>query len=429
MSMSDRLWTARIWHVSSRLLIAVLAAPALSGPAGAVDDWGISFGPTGGGGPAGSVDRQYVREWEGNPPPGYPTLSAANIPATRAAIKRYSKIVSGGGWPLVPEVKMRAGTSHYAVSVLRQRLLASGDLKDQASNEEYFDSYVEKAVMRFQASNGLTPTGVVDHRTIGALNVPAAARLKQLKRNVERLKGYTGLQKKKYVVVNIPAAHVEAVEGNKVVERYAGVVGKPDRPTPLLRSSIAEMNFNPIWRLPPTVINKDLIPRGREMQSMGKDVLVKFNIDAYDGRGKKLDPSSIDWSSRQPYRLSYRQQPGKDNPMGFLKINFNSAESVYMHDTPSETIFGRNFRAASSGCIRVHNIETLALWLLKGNGRWDRHRIEEIKRTTRRMDVRLKKPVPLYFIYITAWATEDGVVQFRRDLYNKDGVGEMAATY
>ncbi len=234
---------------------------------------------------------------------------------------------------------------------------------------------------------------------------------------------------KKYVIVNIPAAQVEAVALNRVITRHAGVVGKPERPTPLLRSTITEMNFNPIWRLPPTVIDKDLIPQGRDLQAAGKNVLIKMGIDAYDGSGKKVDPEKINWSSNQPKTLSYRQQPGKENPLGFVKINFASGESVYMHDTPSGTLFGKNFRAASSGCIRVHNIERLAYWLLGQNDGWDEDRIAEIKTSGKRLDVRLTTPVPLYFVYITAWATEDGAVQFRRDLYGKDGVGEAAATY
>lgn len=418
----------RLGRASSAVALALLSWLVLPPTPAAAQEF--QFGPVGAGPNNSQVsDREFTKEWEGNPPPGYPTLSAANIAATKAAIKQYGDIVAAGGWQSVPEVELRADQTHFAVAVLRARLTASGDLKESASVEEYFDSALEKAVRRFQASNGLTPTGVVDQRTIVALNVPAAARLKQLKTNLGRLQEYTGLEKKKYVVVNIPAAQIEAVAANKVVNRFAGVVGKPERPTPLLRSSIAEMNFNPVWRLPPTVIYKDLIPRGREMQSAGKNVLEKFHIDAYDGAGKKVDTTKINWSSSQPNSLSYSQQPGKDNPLGFLKINFNSEQSVYMHDTPSEGLFGRNFRAASSGCIRVHNIEQLALWLLSENGGWDEWRLQEIKDQVKRMDVKLKRPVPLYFVYITAWATEDGVIQFRRDLYNRDGAGETAATY
>ncbi len=381
---------------------------------------------------ASTVDREFIREWEANPPKGYPTLSKANIAPTKAAIVRYTEIVAKGGWQPLPEQQLEAGDKGPLVVQLRERLTLSGDLKDgpgSFSAPEHFDTGLEKAVKRFQASNGLTPTGIVDKRTVAALNVPADARLKQLKAGLQRLQEQAAGMPKRYVLVNIPAAHIEAVEADRVVSRHAGVVGKQDRQTPLLRSAISDLNFNPVWTLPPTVINKDLIPRGREMQKAGKNVLTKFGIDAYDGTGKKLDPEKINWSSGLPMSLSYKQQPGKENPLGFLKINFDSAQSVYMHDTPSENLFGRNFRAASSGCVRVQGIEQLALWLLQDDGKWSPDRIQQMKETRERMDVRLKKPVPLYFVYVTAWATEDGVVQFRRDLYQKDGIGAQASAY
>ena len=130
-----------------------------------------------------------------------------------------------------------------------------------------------------------------------------------------------------------------------------------------------------------------------------------------------------------PHGLSYRQKPGKDNPLGFVKINFHNGHSVYLHDTPSDSLFGRNFRAASSGCVRVHNIEDLAAWLLAGKEGWNKDQVIQMRETGESKNVRLKTPVRLYFAYITAWATEDGVVQFRRDLYNKDGVGREAGSY
>jgi murein L,D-transpeptidase YcbB/YkuD len=206
------------------------------------------------------------------------------------------------------------------------------------------------------------------------------------------------------------------------------VVGKPDRPTPILNSTIHELNFNAVWHLPPTVIEKDLIPKGQEMARRGESVLVKYHIDAYGGDGKKLDPNKVNWSAPTAKGLTYKQQPGPDNPLGFVKINFNNTHSVYMHDTPSRSLFGRNFRAASSGCVRVAGIEQLAAWVLAEQG-WKPEHVLAMKETGERRDVKLKKPVPLYFVYITAWATEDGVVQFRRDLYLKDGIGAMAAAY
>ena len=159
-----------------------------------------------------------------------------------------------------------------------------------------------------------------------------------------------------------------------------------------------------------------------------KNVLVKYGIDAYDGSGRKLDPEKIRWGSTMPYGLSYSQKPGKDNPLGFLKINFHNVHSVYMHDTPSEGLFGRNFRAASSGCIRVSNIEKLASWILEDQ-KMNLDDIMSLKKSGDRKDVRVKNPVRLYFVYITAWATEDGTIQFRRDLYQRDGVGDTASAY
>ncbi len=375
-------------------------------------------------------DREFVKEWESLPPKGYPTLGADNIAPMQAAIKRYTDIVAKGGWQAVPDVQMQIGAGGEAVAILNQRLLMSGDLKELSSYASNFDFYTEKAVKRFQASNGLTPTGVVDKRTIAALNVPAAVRLKQLKSNLGRLTdlsrqvGKTG----RYVLVNIPAAQIEAIENGQVASRHSGVVGKQDRQTPILRSAIHELNFNPVWHVPPTVIEKDLVPKGQQMSRANQDVLAKYKIDAYDGSGKKLDSSRIDWNSPSSRNLTFKQQPGPENPMGFVKVNFANAHSVYMHDTPSDSLFGRNFRAASSGCVRVQGIDKFVAWLMAPEG-GTLERVHGLKKSGERFDARLKKPVPLYFAYITAWATEDGVVQFRRDLYDKDGVGQIASTY
>lgn len=375
-------------------------------------------------------DRSFAREWEAHPPKGFPTLAPENVAATKAAVARYAEIVERGGWPAVPDVGLQPGSTGQPVELLRQRLSISGDYKGGTDGGfgYGYDHALEKAVKRFQASNGLTPTGIVDKRTVAALNIPATIRLKQLKANLARLQELSRGIAKKYVVVNIPAAQIEAVDNGQVVSRHAGVVGKRDRQTPILRSAIHQLNFNPVWHLPPTVITQDLIPKGRDMQKRGQDVLAKYGIDAYNGEGKKLDSSKINWSSAGTAGLTYRQQPGAENPLGFVKINFSNAHSVYMHDTPSKTLFGRNFRAASSGCVRISGIEYLTAWLVKDQG-WDANRIKAMKASGERLDLSLKKPVPLYFAYITAWATEDGVIQFRRDIYDKDGVGAVAAAY
>lgn len=420
---SRRLGRRALLRTAAAVLFALTVTPARAQDLG----W-PNFGRT-----PGSVgvphDASFAKEWEANPPKGFPTLSPENLPAMRAAIKRYSDVVERGGWKTLPEGVMQPGTTGEVVALLRERLFLSGDLREaDGSFSTFFNDDVEKAVKRFQASNGLTPTGVVDKRTLAALNVPAAARLKQLKTNYARLAEHARSAGKRYIVVNIPAQQIEVVENDRVVSRHSGVVGKPDRPTPILRSAIHELNFNPVWHLPPTVIEKDLIPKGQEMARRSQDVLAKYNIEAFGADGKKLSSSKINWSSPTVRGLTYRQQPGPENPLGFVKINFHNNYSVYMHDSPSQSLFGRNFRAASSGCVRVQGVDQLAAWLMQEQG-WSQERVLAMKKSGERLDVRLKRPVPLYFVYITAWATEDGVIQFRRDLYDKDGIGPMASAY
>jgi murein L,D-transpeptidase YcbB/YkuD len=371
-------------------------------------------------------DRAFIKEWEATPPKGYPTLSPNNLLPMKAAIIRYTEIVTRGGWEALPDGQWQRGSTGPAVALLKRHLLATGDLQEQGDPER-FDELLMRAVRRYQASNGLAPTGIVDKRTTAALNLPAAARLKQLKRNLARLEQLSRALPKKYVAVNIPAAQVEAIASDRVITRHAGVVGKPERATPELKSAIHELNFNAVWHLPPTVIEKDLIPKGQEMAKAGQSVLVKYKIDAYGSDGRKLDPLKINWSGGAT-GLTYKQQPGPDNPLGFVKLNFNNSHAVYMHATPSPSLFGRNFRAASSGCVRVHGIEQLAAWVLAEQG-WKEEHIKQIKETGERRDVRLRQPMPLYFAYLTAWATPDGVVQFRRDLYQKDGIGAAAGAY
>lgn len=407
-------------------LVFVLALTATAGPAAsqfADNAWMRVLGPQyRSGGTTDPNEREFIREWEKNPPKGLPTLSPRNIAPMKAAIARYDAIAAHGGWRRLPDVKLQEGATHPAVAILRERLYLSGELQERG-NSEYFDYDLGEAVRRYQEANGLAPTGVLDKLTVLAMNVPAAARLKQLSANLARLHAL-GKTPHKYIVVNIPAAQIEAVENDNVASRHPGVVGRAERPTPLLKSAIQQLNFNPVWHLPPTVIEKDLIPRGQEMARHGQSVLVKFKIDAYGGDGRKLDPRKVNWSDAKD--LTYRQQPGPENPLGFVKMNFPNAYSVYMHDTPGQSLFGRSFRAASSGCVRVYDIEALAAWVVADQG-WKPEEVHHMRESGERYDLTLKHPIPLYFAYVTAWATQDGAVHFRRDIYHKDGVGAVGA--
>jgi L,D-transpeptidase YcbB len=393
------------------------------------DDW-LGFDQSDDGWDQSSRERTSARDLETQPDRGFPTLAKENIETTKAAIRQYAELVAQGGWPQLPQLELRTGVNHPAVVQLRRRLQATGDLQAYGGYPEVYDSYVEQAVKRAQLRHGVPPTGFLDSVTIDALNVPASARLRQLRTNLTRLQNLVpSTPAGKYVLVNIPGAQIEAVNNNQVVSRHIGVVGKPDRPSPLLQSAIEEINFNKEWVVPPTVLKADLVPKGRS----GQDVLAKYKIDAYLDhaayqRGQRLDPMQIDWSSDAPLRYFYVQNAGEDNPLGYAKINFASPHGVYMHDTPGQSIFSKSFRAESSGCVRVQNIHQLVAWLLEDNG-WSVQQVLRMKQSGERLTVRLKKRVPLYWTYVTAWATPDGAVQFRNDIYRKDGVEAMASAY
>lgn len=412
-------------------VMSLLFAPAVSSQSFAnIDNW-MKFDDGGGDWDPG-FDRSFAQQWETQPQRGYPTLSPDNLGPMKAAVRKYADIVARGGWDSLPAVELRLGVTHPAVVALRRRLEAEGDLQHEGGYAQTFDSYVEKAVKRAQTRNGMAPTGVLDKATILALNVPASARLRQLRTNLVRIESLAAPTKGRYVVVNIPAAQIEAVENNEVVSRHAGVVGKIDRPTPILKSAIHEVNFNKEWILPPTVINQDLIPKLRDRAKI-PEVMKRYGVDIYADygayqKGRRLDPMEVNWNSPAAANFFYAQKPGDENPLGFVKINFHNPYSVYMHDTPGKSIFARNFRAESSGCVRIQNIPQLTAWLLRDNG-WDLGRVNEMKVSGETQNVTLKQRVTLYFAYVTSWATPDGMAHFRRDLYNRDGVGTIATAY
>jgi murein L,D-transpeptidase YcbB/YkuD len=369
-----------------------------------------------------------TREWIVNPALSTPTLSPKNIEATKAAIQHYQSIVAMGGWPTVPAYAMKPGSSGQEVVILHRRLEISGDLVGKSIPDEY-DAALAAAVKRFQSRHGLPPTGAIDRATIDVMNVPAAIRLRQLQANLARLQTLSAAAAPRYVAVNIPAAQVEAVEGGEVAQRHAAVVGKPERASPELSSKIQEINFNPYWYVPRSIIIKDLVPKAREFARRNQDMLAAYHMEAFDPSGNPINPHQIDWFGNEVYNYNYRQLPWEENSLGFVKINFPNKDAVYMHDTPLKSLFGRNVRFESSGCVRVNDVETLVAWLLRNEPGWDMQHIQAMKRSGEQLDVKLAKPVPVYFIYVSAWATPDAVVNFRPDIYNHDGVSETASAY
>jgi murein L,D-transpeptidase YcbB/YkuD len=353
-----------------------------------------------------------------------PIMSPETIYATELAIQNYSAILANGGWPVVPDqYVLRLGDRHANIVALRQRLIASGDLGAGAGISDIFDTYVEAAVKAFQVRHGIPADGIVGENTLNALNVPASDRLSQLQRNLTRLRELAAAPADRFVMVNIPGAEIEVVQMGRVVSRHTAIVGKVDRPSPIINSRIYEVNFNPFWTVPASIIRRDLIPL---MQS-DPDYLNRMRIRAYNGQGVEVPPQNINWNSDEATRYMFRQDPGDFNSLGSVRINFYNPYSVYMHDTPLKTLFGNDYRFDSSGCVRVQNVRDLITWLLRDTPGWSRERVDEMFRNGERLDVQLAQPVNVYFSYVSAWATADGVVHFRNDIYGQDGIGQVAS--
>lgn len=354
-----------------------------------------------------------------------PIVSLQTVAYTEQAIAQYQNIVAQGGWEPVPDTKkLQLGVIDPDVVPLRRRLMVSGDLGQSAGLSEAFDSYVDAAVKRFQARHGLPSDGTLGQYSYAAMNVSAQVRLGQLQTNLQRLNERAGTLGNRYVLVDIPGAQVEAVENDRVVLRHTAVVGKIDRQTPIVDSKINEIIVNPYWNAPVSIVRKDIIPLMRKDPNYLKDS--KIRLFAPDG--SEVDPLTVDWSTDDAEKYRFRQDPGAGNAMASVKINFPSPDGVYMHDTPQQSLFGKMMRFDSSGCVRVQNVRDLVTWILRDTPGWSRQHFEAAIKSGENIPVQVTNPVPVFFLYISAWSTGPGVVQFRDDIYGLDGANELQIT-
>lgn len=366
-------------------------------------------------------------------PNSTPYRSDLMVETMERAIERYQAIVSKGGWPRVPPGRtLRPGDSDDTIIVLRKRLRVTGDMPVRgdeyyyAYNDITFDSDVEAAVRRFQARHGIRVTGRVDLATIAALNVPAEARLNQLRLNLDRLRELLAQRvEDRYILVNVPAFQLEAVERFEVQQRHRVIVGRTERQTPSIKATVKALNFFPYWRVPDSVAQLDLIPRLRkEPQYLDQE---KIRVFAANGL-QEIDHQSIDWNQADSTKIKFKQDPGPQNALGLVRIDMSNPEGVYMHDTPMKNLFDQSGRAFSAGCVRVQGVFKLAEWIARYEVGWEQPgRVEDVLQSGQALDLNLSHPMPVYFTYITAWAEPNGLIEFRPDLYGRDGGREFLA--
>jgi len=348
------------------------------------------------------------------------------------ALRRYRRIAAEGGWPSVPDgPTLERGSEGDRVATLRTRLRASGDLTgEEAEAPTSFDETLERAVVRFQERHGLEADGVVGPASLAALNRPVDDRIRQIEVNLERWRWLPQDLGDRYVLVNIAGFHLRVMEAGEEVLQMRVVTGRPYRQTPVFSDQISYLSFSPYWHVPHSIATRDKLPDFQKnpglVAQQGFDV-----FRGWEAGAQPVDPSTIDWprlsAANFPYRL--RQQPGPQNALGQVKFMFPNRHSVYLHDTPSRTLFERSERGFSSGCIRVERPEALAEYLLRDNGGWTPERIRAAMGQSQEQTVVLREKVPVHLLYWTAWV-EDGQIQFRSDVYNRDaGVASaLAAT-
>ena len=353
-----------------------------------------------------------------------PTLTPATFLDTLRAAERYQGLVEAGGWPSLPaDLTVKPGERNPAIPLLRRHLVMTEDLAPGGPEGDQLDPGLVAALKRYQARHNLPETGLLGRQTLAALNVPASVRQRQLAASANRLIGSSFPFGDRYVAVNIPSAAVEAVDHGSVARRYVAVVGKPERASPMVETKITNINFNPTWTVPVSLIKKDIIPHMRK----DPGYLAKMHIRMLDGQGQEVQPTAVDWSTERAVNYTLRQDPGFDNSLGQVRIDMPNRHAVYMHDTPSKGLFSRDVRFHSSGCVRVADVKALVGWLLEGtpgpNGpgsTWGPMEIETGIATGERRDIKLAKPIPVTFVYLTGYATPDGRVHFRDDVYGLD---------
>lgn len=344
--------------------------------------------------------------------------------ALREALARYRQIAAQGGWKPVPAGgPLRLGSISSRVPALRARLVKTGDLRPAARDPSaLFDQALAAAVRRAQQRYGAAPDGVVGPETLAALNLPVAARVRQLALNLERLRWMPADLGEDFVYINLADASLRLVESGKPRLDLRIAVGRPFRGTPIFSQALTSIVFSPDWTVPPGIVGPELLPILRaDPHYLARNRFTVFSD--WSEEATVLDPGAIDWATVDGAALSFklRQAPGPENPLGRISFVFPNDFGLCLHDTPASSSFEAEARGFSLGCIRVEEPERLAEALLAGAAGWSEARVAEVLADGTPTAVGLPDPVPIHVTYLTAWA-RGKTVQFRDDVFGRDAV-------
>lgn len=329
------------------------------------------------------------------------------------ALEIINKLPEDKTQPLDTAYVMKHNCTKKGMIDVKKKLIYWKDLETNDSLTAFYDDKTFEAVKKFQTRHGLLSDGVIGKSTIKALNFTKEDRKHQIIANLERWRWYAKSFAPNYVLINIPDYSLKVVEDQNVTMTKRIVVGKRKRRTPVLTSVLQTVVFNPTWTVPPTILKEDIVPE----MIKDRNYLKKMGIGIFDSDSNEVNPSK--WDSTRPRGYRYIQQPGYNNALGVVKINFPNRFSVYMHDTNHRDLFERNFRSLSSGCVRIEEPLELVELLLNNPDKYSREKMDSIIDKKKTLYIKIIKRYAVYQWYWTAWS-ENGELFFVDDIYNLD---------
>ncbi len=347
----------------------------------------------------------------------------------KQSLAQYRNIAKKDDRPSVlPGINLRKGDTGISVQRLHERLVILGDLEDTEKDPvDFFDEATELAVMGFQKRHGLKSDGMVGPRTLEMLNIPIQQRARQIELNMERWRWIPRDLGDRYILVNIAGFKLSVIENLHRMLEMRVVVGRPYRRTPVFSAKMTYMVINPYWNIPASLVFKDLLPKIQK----NDNYLAQKRIKVFKGWSKgapEIDPETVDWKKieRQNFPYKLRQDPGPRNALGRIKFIFPNKFAVYLHDTPQRSHFNETHRDFSSGCIRTEKPVDLARYLVRDDHQWSEEQLSATIEAGERTVIELQRPISVHLQYWTAWVDENGRLNFRNDIYDRDRLLDQA---
>jgi murein L,D-transpeptidase YcbB/YkuD len=317
-------------------------------------------------------------------------------------LARYVAIHKKGGWDTVPvtKTKFSPGKNFPELLAIKKRLAVTGEFTAQDTTG-MLTPELDAAIKEYQTNQGITPDGKITPALIKSMNVSALSRIEQVLVNMERMRWMPTRKEGKLIMVNIPEFTLHVTEGDEHVIHMAVVVGKEGHSTTMFSDDLDQIVFSPYWNIPPSIVKNEILP------SISKN-------------GNYLSQNNMEIVSNEGGLPVIRQLPGPKNSLGRVKFLFPNSFNIYFHDTPAKSLFEKDNRAASHGCIRLSDPVKMANYLLENAPEWTPEKIEAAMNSGVEKTVRLKHSVPVIITYYTAWVDENKKMNFREDIYGND---------